>query len=526
MSLFQDVRFAIRMLLQRPGFLLLAGVSLAIGIGASTAVFSILHTLLLQQLAVPNSKELVGLYPVSRNTHNYDSFSYLNYVDFRNRSRSLGDVMAYGINPFNLSTGNGAERVWGDLATANYFSVLGVPAMLGRTFVPEEDHTSGAHPVVVLSFRLWAGRFASDPHAVGTQVLLNGHSYTIIGVAPKSFHGTELGLEPDLWIPITMQRQAMPGWDALPQRGSGWLRAVGRLKPGITLDRARKDSERIAEQLEKEFPRENEGMTIALVPDFILLPQFRGKIRDLVLILAGLVGTLLSVSCVNLAGLLLARTSGRANEFAMRTALGASRLRVVRQVLTESVLLSLFGGVGGVILAAWLLDVITKFQSASPLPSIIRFGMDSSVLLFAFAISMATGLVFGFLPAVQATREEPAMSIKRASAGRGARISKVRSLLVAVQIAMAFVLLAAAGLFLKSFQQATKIDPGFAADRTVQLSFDLGAQGYTEQRAKSFARSLLANVDRQPGVASTALATLEPLGLSDRDMSVFFENPS
>jgi hypothetical protein len=240
MSLLQDVRFAIRMLLQRPGFLLLTGVSLAIGIGATTAVFSILHTILLQQLAVPNPKELVGLYPVSRGTHNYDSFSYLNYVDFRNRSRSFSDVMAYGINPFNLSAGNSAERVWGDLATANYFSVLGIRAMLGRTFGPQEDRAPGADHVLVLSFRLWAGRFASDPHIVGTQVLLNGHPYTIIGVAPKSFHGTELGLEPDLWIPITMQRQAMPGWDALPQRGSGWLRAVGRLKPGITLDQAPK----------------------------------------------------------------------------------------------------------------------------------------------------------------------------------------------------------------------------------------------------------------------------------------------
>ena len=414
MSFFQDVRFAIRMLLHRPGFLLLAGISLTVGIGASTAVFSILHTLLLQRLRVASPKELVGLYLVSRGTQTYSSFSYLNYLDLRNRSRSLRDVIAYGINPFNLSTGSGAERVWGDLATANYFSVLGVPAMLGRTFLPEEDHTPGAHPVVILSYPLWARRFGSDPRAIGEHILLNGRSYTVIGVTPESFRGTELGLEPDLWIPMMMQAQAMPGWDALPQRGSGWLRAVGRLKPGISLNQARADCERIALQLDKEFPRENEGMTIALVPDFSLLPQFRGKVRGLVLILASLVSTLLLVSCVNLAGLLLARTSARVNEFAMRTALGAARGRLIRQLLTESFLLSLFGGVGGILLAAWLVDIITKFQSSSPLPSVVRFEMNTTVLFFALLISVTTGLVFGLVPALHATRDELAMSIKAA----------------------------------------------------------------------------------------------------------------
>jgi macrolide transport system ATP-binding/permease protein len=519
----RDLRLSIRVLAKSPGFVLVAVLSLALGIGANTAIFSVVNTLLLKTLPVHEPRQLAGLYPVSRGSSSYSSFSYLNYRDFRDRSRTFSGLMAYGLNPLNLSTGGHAERIWGNLATANYFSVLGIHPERGRFFLPEEEQTPGGHPVAVISHGLWMRRFGGDNSAIGRRILLNGHGFTVVGIAGKEFRGTELGLAPDIWVPMMMQAQILPGWDALGSRGAGWLHVVGRVKPGMAIDQVRADSKRIAAELASEYPLSNERMEVSVEPNFSVIPELRGGIRSLMLILMALVGTLLLLACVNVAGLMLSRTAARANEIAMRMALGAPRSRILRQLLTESVLVSMAGGACGIVAGLWILDLIAKLQSASPLPTPIAFELDGGVLAFTLALSVGTGLLFGLAPGWHATRTGIAGIIKSSAASKSAGTPRLRSLMVAAQIAMAFLLLVAAGLFVKSFRNASQADPGFDSARLLQASFDLGAQGYDAKRGRSFMDTLLQRVASEPGILRASLAMNDPLGLNQRDNGVFIE---
>ncbi|HKC89688.1 MAG TPA: ABC transporter permease, partial [Blastocatellia bacterium] len=359
-TLWQDLRFGGRMLLKKPGFTLIAVVTLALGIGANTAVFTWLKALLLQPLpGVAESHRLVMLHStMTRSGNQVISVSYPDYKDYRDRNEVFSGLAASNINIFNLLDGEGhPERVFGSLVSGNFFDVLGVRAALGRTFAPDEDRTPGTHPVVVISHRLWQRRFAADPALIGKTIHLNKRDFTVIGVAPASFNGSWVGLAFDLWTPLMMTPQFSTVPDKLDRRGMKWLSVIGRLKDGVTFEQAQANTQSIAGGLAKDYPKDDEGNGAAL---FTLInePYGAGQMAPWFVVLMVVAGLVLLIACANVANLLLARAAGRSREMGIRAAFGASRSRLVRQLLTESLLVAAMGGAGGSLLAAWLSDAM------------------------------------------------------------------------------------------------------------------------------------------------------------------------
>ncbi len=522
-AMIQDVRFGARLLVKNPSFTLIAGITLALGIAANSAIFSVLNAALLQPLPVKEPEALVGMYRKIPQDENYNRFSYPNYVDVRDRNLSLTGLAAYNFAPFNLSTGAETERAWGKIASGNYFSVLGVEPALGRTFLPEEDRTPGAQPVVIISHGLWQRRFGGDPTLIGRSITLNGHTFTIIGVAAERFRGTEVGMVPDLYVPMMMQRQAMNGDDWLAHRGIGWLRIIGRLKHGVSVEQARAEMEGLGAQLRQEHSQINEAFGIAVIADFGIHPNFRGDARRFLLLLMALVGLVLLMACANIAGLLLARAAERRREIGVRLALGASRERLFRQMLTESLILALIGGAVGLALTPALISALEwLLHSSRVMPSVVEFDLNTRVLLFTAVISIATGLIFGAAPALSAARTGVAGVIKEEAGGRASGSTRLRSIFVVAQIALSLLLLAAAGLFVRSLQRAQQIDPGFNADNLLLISFDLGLQGYKPEQIRNFRQQLEERVAALPGIRQVTLANVAPL-VTDSDTTVGFE---
>src|SRR5919112_4960522 len=343
-TLLKDLRFAARRLSKSPGFTLVAVASLALGIGANTAIFSLVNTVLLRPLPVARPERLVSVSVLGKDDSML-AFSYPSYKDYRDRGGDvLAGLFAERLAPMSLSRAGGNERVWGYLVTGNYFDVLGVGAARGRTFTPEEDRAALSAPVAVLSDACWRRRFGADPSVVGRDVLLNGHPFRVVGVMPEGFSGAEVIYTPEVWLPMTMQEWIEPGNSWLERRTTQNIFAVGRLKDGVTREQAEASLNALAKRLGEEYPDTNEGQKIALVPPGFIVPQLRGAFVGFAAVLMGAVALVLLIACVNLANLLLARASGRRKEIAIRLAMGASRWRVVRQLLTESLLLSLAGG--------------------------------------------------------------------------------------------------------------------------------------------------------------------------------------
>jgi predicted permease len=335
-TLWQDLRYGARMLLKKPGFTLIAIITLALGIGANTAIFSLVNKAVLRPLPVERPKQLVAVNNVSLNL---PVISYPNFRDFRDRNNVFSGMVAYRYTTLGLSHNGVNERVWGYLATGAYFEVLGVKPALGRFFTPDDDRAPGAHAVAVITYDSWQKRFAGDPQVIGKTVIVNGRNFTIIGVAPQGFYGSEIIYRPEIWFPTMMQEQ-VDGWTALENRGDTPFFVQGRLKPGVTMSQAEAELKTIAAQLAREFPNENEGMTVTLSPAGLLGAWMRGPIIGFAGVLMAVVGLVLLLACTNLANLLLARATERCKEIAVRLAIGASRWRLVRQLLTESVLLS------------------------------------------------------------------------------------------------------------------------------------------------------------------------------------------
>ncbi|HEY2971158.1 MAG TPA: ABC transporter permease, partial [Pyrinomonadaceae bacterium] len=361
-SLIRDIRYAFRNFLKRPGFTAIAVVTLALGIGANTAIFSLVNTVLLRPLPVPHPEQLIEVYGTFHNGADYTIQSYLNYKDYRDRNEVFSGLLAYRFAPMSISYESRNERVWGYLVSGNYFEVLGVQPFLGRYFAPEEDKTPGSHPVAVISYGYWQKRFASDRGIVGQAMTLNGHVFTVIGVAPKGFSGTEVAYAPELFVPMMMAREVEPGSDWLESRDGDNLFVVGRLKPGVTPAQAESVLKAITLQLGKEYPQENEGRGVALLTPGLFIPDIRNSVISFSVVLMGVVGLVLLLACVNLANLLLARATERRKELAIRLAVGASRARIIRQLVTESVLLSLAGGLGGLLLAAWINGLVAAIK--------------------------------------------------------------------------------------------------------------------------------------------------------------------
>ncbi|HWO01955.1 MAG TPA: ABC transporter permease, partial [Blastocatellia bacterium] len=521
-DLSQDIRFGLRLLRKSPGFTLVAVVSLTLGIGANTAIFSLINTALLRPLPVANPGQIVAFNNTSPN-HSFPAFSYPNYKDLRDRNEVFSDVIGYRFTPVSLSHDGINERMWGFEVTGNYFDALGVTATLGRMISLDDDQAPGAHPVAVVSYKCWQQRFGGEPGTVGRDVIVNGRSYTIIGVAPRGFFGTEVVSSPDLWFSVAMQEQLETGSKWLNDRGVENLFIQGRLKPGIGMAQAQTGINAIALELEREYPDVNEGKRITLSPPGLIGNAMRGPVMGFAGLLMVVVGLVLLLACTNLANLLLARAADRRREIAVRLSLGASRARLIRQLLTESLLLACCGGALGLLLAFRLVALVAAFKSPIDVPVTFDPHMDYRVFIFTLLISLATGVLFGLLPAWQATKTDLVPALKDEFSFGGYSRSWLKNSLIVFQIALSLVLLIGGGLMMRALKNAQTISLGFTPERAAEVSFDLRLQGYDEDRGREFQKRLLERVQGLPGVQFAGLADMAPVDLHFSRERVYLE---
>jgi predicted permease len=522
-TLFQDLRYGARQLLKRPGFTFLAIFSMALGIGANTAIFSLIDTVLLRPLPVRDASQLVELYGTLHNNADYTIQSYPNYKEYRDRNDVLSGLFAYRMVVTSLSHSGNNQRVWGYLVSGNYFDVLGVKPALGRAFLPEENQTPSSHPVAILNYGTWQRRFGSDPAIVGQTISLNNRAYTVVGVAPKGFFGTEVAYAPEFWVPLMMSKEIEPGSNYLDSRDSDNLFVVGRLKPGVTRTQAEVALQTITLQLAKDFPAEDAGRGLKLIPPGLFIPDIRNGIFAFSFVLAAVGALVLLLACVNLANLLLARATERRKEIAIRLAVGASRARLVRQLLTESVMLSLLGGAFGILLAAWINRIVGAIKLPMDVALVFDLRLDWRALTFTIVLSLLTGVLFSLLPALQSSKPALVPALKDETSMAGFRRSRLRNTLVVAQITLSLVLLICAGLIVRSLQAAQRMRPGFDPQNAVALSFDVGLQGYDETKGRSFQKEVLERVQALPGVTSAAMTDYLPLSLNYSSTTIYIE---
>jgi predicted permease len=518
-NLLQDLRFAVRLLIRNRAVTLVAVLSLALGIGANTTVFTLVNAILLQPILVRDIDRLVtiGTNEVRNNTPVVlGGTSRPNFEDLRDQNSVFSGATLTGFTALALSGSGEPEQIFAQIVSGNFFDVLGAPVAAGRTFRPEEDQRFGEHPVVVLSYGLWQRRYGGDRNLIGQPIKLNGHEYTVIGVTGEGFRGTTPVGGPELWVPFAMHQQALTGLGTemyKSRRGLGF-QAFGRLKDGVTLEQARANVDSIGKSLEAAFPTDNRGRSFALTPfaEGAMPPAFRQQ-----LVLSGtigmvVVGLVLLIACGNVANLLLARASARRQEIAVRLSVGASRSRLIRQLLTESILLSLAGGVAGLVIAYWARAVLWAMRPPFMQANFIDLDFDGRVLAFAGIASLLTGIVFGLVPALQSSRPNLVIELKeRTTQATGARWYNIRHLLVVGQLALSLVALVSAGLFLRSLANAQQIELGFDADGLIVMGINAGNQGFDETRGRDLYRRVLERLAGVPGVESATLSTAVPL---------------
>ena len=517
-----DLRLAFRRLIQNPGFSIVAVLTLALGIGANTAIFSVINAVILRPLPVERSTELVSLNE-TLNGESYPTLSYPNYRDMRDRNTVLSGLIAYRFLPASLGLPGSSQRVWGYLVTGNYFQVLGVNAIRGRVLLPEDDVKRGGHPVAVLSYACWQRRFAGDPAAVGRTVKFNGMDFTILGVAPRGFFGTELYFAPDVFFPMAMQKELEGGSGYLDRRGTSNTFIVGRRKPGVTMAQAESALNSIARQLAQEYPKDDAGMKIVLTPPGLAGNYIRGAVIGFATVLFGVSSLVLLVACTNLASMLLARAADRRKETAIRLALGAERGRLVRQLLTESLVVALAGGAGGALVGFWITSALAGWRMPVDIPIFLNVGADARVFLFALLASAGTTLLFGLLPALQATKADLVPALKNEAGSEKLRHWHLRDYTVAAQVALSTLLLVCSVLVIRSFQHALEAPLGYNPKNAVTVAFDLNIQGYDEARGREFQRRLLEKVRALPGIDSAALIDSLPLTLNSSSDGIFIE---
>ncbi|MDQ3486507.1 MAG: ABC transporter permease [Acidobacteriota bacterium] len=510
----QDARFALRLLRKSPLFTVTAAMSLAIGIGANATIFSAGSAMLLRPMpGLANPERLVDVGRVTRGA-GFDTVSYPNYADLRERTTSFTGLYAYELEPTPMSLGadGGAERVYGVVVTANYFSVLGTPAHLGRLLVPEDDGAIGANAVVVLSHHLWERRFASDRDIVGRSISINGFPFTVVGVAARDFQGTTV-LKGDLWLPVTMLAQAMPsrgGGSLFTSRRSTWLFMGARLKDGVSVEQANAELATIGRALEQAYPDSNKSLGFRAAPQAVV-PGVTGMIAGFLGLLMGIVTLLLLIACVNLAGMQLARGAARSREMAVRVAIGAGPGRIVRQLLTETAVLFVLGGVAGLLLSRWLTALLLTVLPQLPVPIAVDLAADWRVVAFTAGMSLAAAILCGLAPALQARRTSLVPSLKGTALESGGSRLRMRSVFVVGQVTMSLVLVIAAGLFMRTLAQAANAPTGFDHEHVDVVSMDLSLARYTPETGRIFARELLMQTGAMPGVQSASIAVDLPL---------------
>ena len=524
-ALWQDLRYGSRMLLKAPGFTTVAVLSLALGIGVNTAIFSLVDKVLIRKLPVEEPDRLVVV-SASRREGVSTTSNYPDFADYRERNEVFEGLVCYYQRAFTLSEGGQSERIQGMIVSGNYFTTLHVRPALGRDFLPEEDKTPGAHPVVVLSYGLWQRRFGADPSLVGKAVNLNGHRFTVVGIAPSEFSGTIAGSRPDVYVPIMMLGQLLPSSnpDLLfgpRSRSSGWLYLLGRIKPGVSREHAATAMTALGGQIARAHP--NADGSPRVEPKFLVEDGSRGHtnlLRDLrspLQMLMATVGLILLIACANVANLLLARAGTRQKEIAIRLATGAGRMRLIRQLLTESVLLSTLGGVGGLVLAASISSFIVSFtppNNAAFSSLTLDNRLDLRVLGFTLAISLLTGILFGLAPALSASRPNlgPALKEEAIAFGNRSRRLNLRNFLVVGQVALSLIVLVVASLCIRSLRNLQTIDTGFDPAKVLVMSVDVTLNGYSRERGLQFYSQLLERVRRVRGVEAASLATQIALG--------------
>ena len=510
-NMVNDLRYGIRSLLKRPSFTIVAVLTLALGIGINTTVFSLANSVFLRQLPVASPHNLVWLF-----SDNDNPSSYPEYLEYRNQSDLFDGVLASEWMALNLGSNGQALRVEGAVVTANYFDVLGVTPKLGRAFSSEEDKTQS--PVAVISESLWQRQFGADQNVVGKSLVLNGHPFTVIGVAPREFVGTEEAFPRELWIPVMMKGVLRPDAqptnnDPLTDRRFRSFDVMARLKEGVTLSQAQTAMNVVASRLAQNYPETNANFRVALYAAGNGRPIFRNLLKPVTQILLAVVGLVLLIACANVGNLLLSRAVGRRKELAIRLTLGATRMRLIRQLLMESILLGCAGGMAGLILNFWLINSLAALKPPVPLPLNIEFHTDWRVLIFTLLISVLAGIVFGLIPAIQTSKNDLVPALKDQASQLGDRRSffSLRNALVIGQVSLSIVVLIGAGLFLRSLNQARAIDPGFDANHVLTLSFHTNAQRYDQTKARQFFQQLTERIQTLPGVSNVSIAQSAPL---------------
>jgi predicted permease len=527
--LWKDLRYALRGLLKSPGFTIVAMLALGLGIGANTAIFSVFNGMLWRPLPLKDPHQLAMVNAKVRGIEFPIGLSYPDFQDYRQMKAVFTDLVAWAPNPVNFAAEGQPERAWVDMVSGNYFSTLGIEPARGRTFAGDEGWVEGKDALIVLGYKFWQRRFGGDASVIGRTVQVNQQPFTIIGVAPENYHGAYFFIDPDFYIPLTTIGMIDPTQkDSWKDRANPSLRVLGRLQPGVSAEQAMAAAGPLDQRLAQEFPDSHKGMSTLVMPELKARPEpgLGGFMATAVVVFMALVGLVLLIACANVANLILTRANARRKEMATRTAMGATRWRMARQMLTESVLLSLCGGIVGMLFARWAQMGLMSIHIPSNIPlRLFDLRMDWRIFSFSFFAAAMTGVVAGLAPALQASRTDLADVLKAGgrSGGSSAGHHRFRNALVVSQVAVSLLLLACAGFFIRSFQNSASTDMGFRADHTLMMSMDVGLEGYSEDRGQQFFKQLVERVKSMPGVRDAAFTAFIPMGYDNSLVNIFPE---
>ncbi|MDX2150684.1 MAG: ABC transporter permease [Bryobacteraceae bacterium] len=531
----QDIKYAVRGLYKSPAFTIIAVLSLALGIGANTSIFTLMDQVMLRALPVKDPQQLVTLRaPGSQFGMVFcgtQCFSYPLYQEIQQNNQVFEGVLSYFATSVSFAAGEVTERASAELVTGNYFQLLGLKAAAGRLLTPEDDRTPGGHPVAVFSHGFWQRRFGGNPKIINQTVRVNGQPYTVVGVAPAGFHSARIGQATELFVPITMKAQITPQWDGLKDRRVIWVEMMARLKPGVSRQQAQaslaplfkahlEEDLRLARPRNESFKKRYLSKQLEVHAGYHGYSDYHRQFEKPLWLLMAMVGLVLLIACANVANLLVARAAARQKEMSIRLALGAGRARIASQLVVESLMLSLLGGVGGLLVSAWTTSLLIQFLPFEGLTRTLSSEPDFRVLGFAMAVSVLSGLLFGLVPALQATRPDIIKTIREQASNLSGAMPQVRfrKVLVAAQVSLSLLLLIGAGLFARSLSNLRSLDPGFTTENIMTFSLDPALNGYKPERAHQFHEQLQRNLRTLPGVRNVSMAT-NPLLADNWSMS-------